>query len=365
MIDLATEIAKPAKKPVAAAIQSVQALLDAELQAVNAKLRAELSSDVELINQIADYLIAAGGKRLRPMLTLLTAKALLPTPSCGAERGRTESTSSSSAERGRTESTSDQAASLAAIIELIHTATLLHDDVVDESQQRRNRKTANAMWGNAASVLVGDFLYSRSFQMMVRLQLPQVQEILANTTNAIAEGEVLQLINKHDADVSQSRYLDVIERKTAVLFAAASRLGALATGASIEMQNHASEFGLCLGYAFQIADDVLDYTGDATAIGKNLGDDLAEGKVTLPLIFAKLRADATDAERIGRAIAKGDREALPAMVQIIRSTDALEASFEVAASYAERAEQALRFFPPSDARDAMRALCQYAIQRNN
>ncbi len=339
MIDLATEIAKPAKKPIAAAIQSVQSLLSAELQAVNAKLRAELSSDVELINQIADYLIAAGGKRLRPMLTLLAAKAL-------------------------SAQVPDQTASLAAIIELIHTATLLHDDVVDESEQRRNRKTANAMWGNAASVLVGDFLYSRSFQMMVSLQLPQVQEILANTTNAIAEGEVLQLINKHDANVSQSRYLDVIERKTAVLFAAAARLGALSVGASSATLEQASEFGLCLGYAFQIADDVLDYTGDANAIGKNLGDDLAEGKVTLPLIFAKLRADSTDAERITRAIEKGERDALPAMVQIIRATDALDASFEVAANYAQRAETALNFFPPSPARDAMRALCQYAIQRN-
>jgi octaprenyl-diphosphate synthase len=330
------------QKTIAAPIARIQSMLGAELELVNTRLRAELSSDVVLINQIADYLIAAGGKRLRPMLVLLCAKAL----SCA-------------------ESLNAHAASLAAIIELIHTATLLHDDVVDESDQRRSRKTANAMWGNAASVLVGDFLYSRSFQMMVRIGNAQVMEVLADTTNTIAEGEVLQLINKNDPNLSQSQYLDVIERKTAVLFAAGCRLGALSAGAHPAQQAQAAEFGMCLGYAFQIADDVLDYTGNADVLGKNLGDDLAEGKATLPLIIARERAEPSATQLITAAIENGDRHALPAVVQIIRATDALDASLEVAEAYAERARLALHSFPDSAAKAAMLGLCQYAVRRDN
>jgi octaprenyl-diphosphate synthase len=321
-------------------IQTVHDLIAPEMALLNDTLRAELRSDVELINQIADYLIGAGGKRLRPMLVFLCAQAL------GAQN----------ADQSRT-------ATLAAIVELIHTATLLHDDVVDESEQRRNRKTANALWGNAASVLVGDFLYSRAFQMMVSLQSLDVMQILANATNAIAEGEVLQLIHKGQGVISQKDYEQVIERKTAVLFEAACRLGALSMQADARTQTTFAEFGLRLGFAFQIADDLLDYTGDASVIGKNLGDDLAEGKSTLPIIFAVARADAKDADIIQTALKSGDRDALADLIRIMRATDSLDATQHVANSHAERAIELLADVQSSAAKDALVALARFAVSR--
>ncbi len=334
--------AQRTKQPLAAQIAGVQTLLEPDLLRLNGVLRAELSSDVELIGEIGEYLIAAGGKRLRPMLVLLTARVL------GAGPDNLE-----------------HSASLAAIVELIHTATLLHDDVVDESDQRRNRKTANALWGNAASVLVGDFLYSRAFQMMVRLQDMRVMAILANTTNAIAEGEVLQLIHKRDPAVSQAQYFEVIKRKTAVLFEAACRLGALAMDANSVTEQALASFGLNLGFAFQIADDLLDYTGDAEIIGKNIGDDLAEGKSTLPIIFAAARADAEDAAILERALKNGERDALTELIRILRSTDAIDASLEVAREYARAAIAALDGLPQSQERDALVALANYSVSRNS
>jgi len=236
-------------------LRAIQALVAGDMAAVDALIRSRLASDVVLINQVAGHIVGAGGKRLRPMLLLLSARAF---GTVGAE-----------------------AHQLAAVIEFIHTATLLHDDVVDASSLRRGRATANALFGNAASVLVGDFLYSRSFQLMVELERVEVMRILADTTNAIAEGEVLQLLHVHNPDTDEAAYLAVIERKTAVLFAAAAQLGALCGNADPAMQERLRSYGLALGSAFQIADDVLDYHGDEAATGKHLGDDLAEGKATL------------------------------------------------------------------------------------
>ena len=334
--------AQRAKQPLATQIAAVQTLLAPDLLRLNEVLRAELSSDVALIGEIGEYLIAAGGKRLRPMLVLLSARAL-----------------------GAGPADLEHSAALAAIVELIHTATLLHDDVVDESDQRRNRKTANALWGNAASVLVGDFLYSRAFQMMVRLKDMRVMDILANTTNAIAEGEVLQLIHKRDPAVSQAQYFEVIKRKTAVLFEAACRLGALGMGADNRTQEALASFGLNLGFAFQITDDLLDYTGDSDVIGKNIGDDLAEGKSTLPIIFAAARADAEDAAILERALKNGERDSLVELIRILRSTDAIDASLEVAREYAAMAIAALEVLPQSHERDALVALANYSVARNS
>src|SRR5512142_2291936 len=260
-----------------------QALAAADMKSVDALIRARLASDVVLINQIAEHIIGGGGKRLRPMLVLLAAQALGYT-------GRLH-------------------VLLAAVVEFIHTATLLHDDVVDESDLRRGRQTANALWGNAASVLVGDFLYSRAFQMMVEADDMRVMRLLADTTNQIAEGEVLQLLNVHNPDTDEAAYLRVIERKTAVLFAAATRLGALLAGVPAAQQEALARYGLNLGYAFQIADDVLDYVSDAGTLGKNVGDDLAEGKPTLPLIYAIEKSAPAEAGKLRRAITEGGREA--------------------------------------------------------
>jgi octaprenyl-diphosphate synthase len=320
--------------PLSAEIKSLQELMRSDLDAVNQCIRDWLSSDVPMIAEVGEHLIAAGGKRLRPLLVLLIARAL-------GYRGQ-------------------QHVILAAIIEFIHTATLLHDDVVDDSGLRRGKRTANAIWGNAPSVLVGDFLYSRSFQMMVSLNKPRVQEILAQTTNRIAEGEVMQLINKGDSEVSSARYLAVIERKTAVLFEAAGRLGALIAD---RPEGNWAQYGLKLGFAFQIADDVLDYTGDASVIGKNLGDDLAEGKPTLPIIIALKRAEARDAEVLRDAITQGKRELLDEVKRIIRETDALDASIEQAEVYAAQAQSMLKELDGSPYRDALEQLCRYSVNR--
>ncbi|MGN6517968.1 MAG: polyprenyl synthetase family protein [Dokdonella sp.] len=306
--------------------------------AVDDLIRARLASDVVLINQIAEYIIGGGGKRLRPMLHLIAAHA-------AGYAGRDH-------------------LQLAALIEFIHTSTLLHDDVVDESDLRRGRKTANAVWGNAASVLVGDFLYSRSFQMMVELDSMRVMRILADTTNRIAEGEVLQLLNIGNPDTHEQAYLDVIERKTAVLFAAATRLGGVLAGVPAAEEEALARYGLDLGYAFQIADDVLDYASDAGTLGKNIGDDLAEGKPTLPLIIAIERSAPGQADMLRRAIRAGGLDALDDVLAAIHSTDALDASRQRAHAYADSARDALTALPRSDARDALAVLADHAVDRS-
>mgnify|MGYP003296318693 CR=1 FL=1 len=312
--------------------------------AVDALIRRRLASDVVLINQVAEYIIGAGGKRLRPMLLLLASRA---------PAGRTGHGSSVEAHQ------------LAAVIEFIHTATLLHDDVVDESALRRGRSTANAVWGNAASVLVGDFLYSRSFQLMVELERPLVMRILADTTNQIAEGEVLQLLHVRNPDTDEAAYLRVIERKTAVLFAAATRLGALLADADAATCDAMHDYGLNLGYAFQIADDVLDYSSDAATLGKNLGDDLAEGKATLPLIHAIRHSDAGTQARLRAAIEQGDAAALPAVLSAIRTTGGLDYSRDCANQYAAAAERALEGLGDNAYVAALRGLARHAVNRDN
>lgn len=327
------------QSPPALGLPDIQALAREDMQAVDALIRHRLASDVVLINQVAEYIVGAGGKRLRPMLLLLAAGAL-------GHRGT-------------------DAHQLAAVVEFIHTSTLLHDDVVDESDLRRGRRTANAVWGNAASVLVGDFLYSRSFQLMVELDSMQVQHILADTTNRIAEGEVLQLLHVRNPDTDEAAYLRVIERKTAVLFAAATRLGALLAGADEAVQQRLHDYGLNLGYAFQIADDVLDYASDAQTLGKNLGDDLAEGKATLPLIHAIRHADEATASRLRKAIEDGDTGALPAVVDAIHATGGLDYSRQRARDYAGLAVDALDGLADNDYVAALRGLAAYAVSRDH
>ena len=314
-----------------------QALTASDMQAVNALIRTRLASDVVLINQISEHIIAGGGKRLRPMLHLLAAHA------SGYE--------------------GEQHIPLAALIEFIHTSTLLHDDVVDESDLRRGRKTANALWGNAASVLVGDFLYSRSFQMMVELDSMTIMSILADTTNRIAEGEVLQLLNIGNPDTDERTYLDVIERKTAVLFSAATRLGGVLGKLPAGQQDALAQYGMDLGYAFQIADDVLDYVSDAETLGKNVGDDLAEGKPTLPVIHAIAHCQPDVAAPLRAAIEHGNIEALQPMLKAIRDSGALDYTRQRAVAYARAAQKSLLGLPESPARDALHVLADYAIER--
>ncbi|AFC87323.1 polyprenyl synthetase family protein [Frateuria aurantia] len=308
-----------------------------DMRRVDQLIRDRLSSNVVLINQIADHIIASGGKRLRPMLHILAAHTA---GYVGEDHIK-----------------------LAAVIEFIHTSTLLHDDVVDESDLRRGRKTANALWGNAASILVGDFLYSRSFQMMVELDSPRIMRILADTTNTISEGEVLQLLNIGNADVAEAAYLAVIERKTAVLFAAASELGAV-LGDMPESQVQAlRRYGMALGYAFQIADDLLDYMSDASTLGKNIGDDLAEGKPTLPLIYAMEGAAPELLETLRHAVEQGGLTSLDEIILAIQNSGALERTRAVALKYAAQAHEALAELPPSEWRDALAALADYAVSR--
>ncbi|MEW9572334.1 polyprenyl synthetase family protein [Rhodanobacter sp. Si-c] len=316
---------------------AVRALADADMRRIDQLIRTRLASDVVLINQIADHIIAGGGKRLRPMLHALAARA-------AGYRG-------------------EQHVKLAAVIEFIHTSTLLHDDVVDESGLRRGRQTANALWGNAASVLVGDFLYSRSFQLMVELDDMRVMRILADTTNTIAEGEVLQLLNIGNADVDEAAYLAVIERKTAVLFAAATELGGLLGGLPAEQVTALRRYGMELGYAFQIADDLLDYTSDADTLGKNIGDDLAEGKPTLPLIYALQNATPEQAASLRHAIEHGGLDSLDRIVASIRDSGALERTRERAVAHATAAHEALSLLPASPYRDALATLADYSVQR--
>ncbi len=329
----------PVSPPRRLDLPAIQALASPEMAAMDRLIRQRLASDVVLINQVAEYIISAGGKRLRPMLLLLTAGAL-------GHRGA-------------------DAHQLAAVVEFIHTATLLHDDVVDESDLRRGRSTANAVWGNAASVLVGDFLYSRSFQLMVELDQRDIMRILADTTNTIAEGEVLQLLHVRNPDTGEAAYLRVIERKTAVLFAAATRLGALLAGANDAICDALHTYGLHLGFAFQIADDVLDYASDAATLGKNLGDDLAEGKATLPLIHAMQHSDAEVRAVLRHAIEHGDADAMPQVLAAIESCGSLEYSRERARQHAGDAEAALSELVDNDHVAALRGLARYAVIRDH
>lgn len=314
-----------------------QSLAAADMASVDALIRDRLASDVVLINQISGHIISSGGKRLRPMLHLLSAQA-------AGYSG-------------------EQHIPLAALIEFIHTSTLLHDDVVDESDLRRGRKTANAVWGNAASVLVGDFLYSRSFQMMVELDDMRIMRILADTTNRIAEGEVLQLLNIGNPDVDERAYLDVIERKTAILFSAATRLGAVLAGLDETQEEALARYGMDLGMAFQIADDVLDYVSDADTLGKNVGDDLAEGKATLPVIHAMTHASSAQAANLRRAIQSGDISSLADIISAIHSSGALDYAHAQAVDYARSAQQSLQHLPDSHARQALSVLADHAVGR--
>ncbi|MFZ7095646.1 polyprenyl synthetase family protein [Luteimonas dalianensis] len=318
-------------------LAAIQALAAADMAGIDALIRRRLASDVVLINQVAEHIISAGGKRLRPMLVALAGRA------CGGH----------GAEHHQ----------LAAIIEFIHTSTLLHDDVIDESDLRRGRSTANAIWGNAASVLVGDFLYSRSFQLMVELDRMQVMRVLADATNRIAEGEVLQLLHVRNPDVDEAGYLQVIERKTAVLFAAGTRLGALASGADEATQQRLHDYGLQLGHAFQIADDMLDYAAEGADLGKNLGDDLAEGKATLPLIHAMAHSDEPVRQRLRAIIEAGDAGAMDEVLAAIRAAGSLEYSHRRAVEYADAAERALDGLADNEAVAALRGLARYAVER--
>ncbi|HEY0506071.1 MAG TPA: polyprenyl synthetase family protein [Lysobacter sp.] len=325
-------------------LAAIQALAREDMAAVDALVRRRLASDVVLINQVAEYIVGAGGKRLRPMLLLLATGAL------GGRKGQ---------------GIGEDAHQLAAVVEFIHTATLLHDDVVDESDLRRGRRTANAVWGNAASVLVGDFLYSRSFQLMVELERMPVMQILADTTNRIAEGEVLQLLHVRNPDTDEAAYLRVIERKTAVLFAAATRLGALLADADEATCDALHDYGMNLGYAFQIADDVLDYASDAATLGKNLGDDLAEGKATLPLIHAIAHSDEATRAVLRNAVEHGDTNAMPDVLAAIHATGGLDYSRRRAQEYAQAAERALDGVDENDYTLALRGLARYAVSRDH
>jgi octaprenyl-diphosphate synthase len=312
-------------------------LIADDMRQLDVVIRERLHSDVVLVRQVAEYIIGAGGKRLRPALVLLTSGA------CGY----------GGAHR----------AELAAVVEFIHTATLLHDDVVDESDLRRGAKTANALFGNAASVLVGDFLYSRAFQMMVGVGSMRVQSVLAEATNVIAEGEVLQLLNCHDADVDEQRYLQVIRYKTAKLFEAASRLGALLAGASADVEDRFARFGMHLGTAFQLIDDVLDYSGEEQAIGKNLGDDLAEGKPTLPLIHVMKNGAPDQVAAVRHAIEEGGRDDWAAVLKAVLDTGAIEAARRQARVEADLAIAALQDFPSNDYTRSLLDLAQFAVER--
>ncbi|MBL8414486.1 MAG: polyprenyl synthetase family protein [Propionivibrio sp.] len=312
-------------------------LIESDLKAVDAVIRSRLLSEVVLVRQVAEYIINAGGKRLRPALVLLSAGAL-------GYRGTHHH-------------------ELAAVVEFIHTATLLHDDVVDESDLRRGRETANALFGNAASVLVGDFLYSRAFQMMVEVDDMRVMRVLSDATNIIAEGEVLQLMNCHDADVDEARYLQVIRYKTAKLFEAAAQLGAIIGGGSAEIEQHLASYGMHLGTAFQLIDDVLDYSGAEVETGKHLGDDLAEGKPTLPLIYVLQNGTAEQAACVRHAIENGGRDDFPAVLAAIRATGALEHSRQCALAEANLATAALALLPASTYKDSLLELCLFAVAR--
>lgn len=309
------------------------------MREVDAAIERRLDSEVPLVGQVAHYIISSGGKRLRPVLLVLTCRAL------GCDH--------------------PQRYNLAAVVEFIHTATLLHDDVVDESTLRRGRSTANEVFGNPASVLVGDFLYSRAFQMMVEGQNMQIMQVLADATNVIAEGEVLQLMNMHDASLDEAGYLRVIRSKTAKLFEASCRLAAILADSPPALETACAEYGQSLGTAFQVIDDVLDYDGNAAEMGKNLGDDLREGKATLPLILAMKLGTEEESSAIRQAIETGSTSDLPRIADIVRRTGALERTRVAAAAQAERAITAARALPSNEYTDSLIELAAQLLQRRS
>ena len=320
-------------------LDEFRAVIADDMLAVDAVIRRRLSSDVVLINQISHYIIEAGGKRLRPALVTLTGNMV------GADKA--------------------MARNMAAVIEFIHTATLLHDDVVDESALRRGRETANATFGNAASVLVGDFLYSRAFQMMVEVGSMRVMGVMAEATNVISEGEVLQLMNVRDPDTTEDAYLKVVRYKTAKLFEAACRVGAILGNANERDETALAAYGAHLGTAFQLIDDVLDYSGDIQETGKNVGDDLAEGKPTLPLIYAMRVGTPAQKETIRSAIVDGGLEQIDAVVAAIRATGALEYARDAARREVQTAAAAIQHFVDSASREALLQLCLFAVERRS
>ena len=319
-------------------LNDIRALVADDLAGVDAEIRRQLASDVLLVNQVGEYIVGAGGKRLRPLLIVLAARA------AGA--------------------TGTAQVPAAALIEFIHTATLLHDDVVDESARRRGRETANEAFGNPASVLVGDFLYSRAFQMMASLDSAAVIRVMADATNTIAAGEVMQLMNSGDPDTTEVRYMDVIYRKTARLFEAGAQIAAIVARAPAPVEAALACYGKHLGIAFQLIDDALDYGGDAEELGKNVGDDLAEGKPTLPLIHALKNADGREAEMIRRAIEQGGTEEQESIRAVVESTGGLDYTAELASHEIEKALAALEGVPPSPYRDALAALARFAATRD-
>lgn len=316
----------------------IRRLVEEEALAVDRLILRELSSDVVLINQIGHYILNSGGKRIRPMLLLLAAKAL----NYGGE----------------------QHVTLAAVIEFIHTATLLHDDVVDSSTLRRGQDTVNALWGNSASVLVGDYLYSRSFELMVSVQNLRVMDILSHTTTAIAEGEVLQLLNCNNPATSEEKYLAVISRKTAILFSAAAQLAGVIANVPEPVETALKTYGLHLGIAFQLIDDALDYMANPDELGKNLGDDLADGKPTLPLIYAMECGTEAQGALLRSAIKNGDRNAFREVYEVVESTDAIAYTTRRAAEEADKAVSALSNISPSEAKMALVSLARLSVERN-
>ena len=319
-------------------LDTIKRLISEDMKAVDDLICQRLQSEVVLINQLSQYIINSGGKRLRPALVLLSARAF-------GYQGT-------------------QHHDLAAIIEFIHTATLLHDDVVDASELRRGKETANSIWGNEASVLVGDFLYSRAFQMMVDVGDMQIMSILADATNTIAEGEVMQLMNIHDADTTEQRYLDVIHSKTAKLFEAGTRLGALINNMDSETEQAMAAYGMHLGTAFQLIDDVLDYSASSDEMGKNIGDDLAEGKPTLPLIYAMRQGTPEQANVVRKAIEEGGHDNIDAVMVAIESTGAIKYTADAAEKEAQLAIAALEKVPASPYKEAMLSLARFSVNRS-
>lgn len=319
--------------------KEIQALIANDMGTVNSLIQRRLQSDVVLINQLSHYIIGNGGKRLRPMLALLTARA------CGYN--------------------GQHHIDIAAIVEFIHTATLLHDDVVDESDMRRGKDTANNIWGNQAAVLVGDFLYSRAFEMMVDVGEMRVMQVLSQATNIIAEGEVLQLLNCNDADTTEERYLEVIYSKTAKLFEAASQLGAILAGKTENEEKAMAAYGMHLGTAFQVIDDILDYSASSDEMGKNVGDDLAEGKPTLPLITALQRSEGANAQMIRAAIEEGGLDKIDNILEVISQTGALDYAYSVAENEIKLAIDSLAHLPESPEKIALTELAWFSIQRHH
>ena len=320
-------------------LKDIRTLVADDLAAVDAEIRRQLSSDVALVNQVGDYIIGSGGKRLRPLLVVLAARAA-----------------------GVRDSGHVKAA---ALIEFIHTATLLHDDVVDDSSRRRGRETANHAYGNPASVLVGDFLYSRAFQMMAELDSAPVVRVMSDATNTIAAGEVMQLMNSGDPDTTEVRYMDVIYRKTARLFEAGAQIAAIVAQAPAPVESALARYGKHLGIAFQLIDDALDYRGDSESLGKNIGDDLAEGKPTLPLIHALKHGDAGAAAMIRAAIENGGAEDQGTVLALVANSGGLEYTAKLAEEEAARAREALDELPASGFRDALEELARFAVTRTS